>query len=249
MLRIAALIQGGVTAVAVVVLLLLSDPIKDELLDGNDVALLGAGRRARRLRRRLLRPRLPRRAAQFGLYSVLLMIEGGSRLMFPLAVAVGIAEGVDAVALGIAVAALASLVRAPVRARPPRRTAPPAERGAPASAGLEFTLAHGGAFAAAVLLMMLSEQVLLSSGRPVRPRRAEGAAAAGFIFNILMVARAPLVLFQAVAASLLPHLTRLRSRGDETGEDAFRLSVNTTLLTIAGFAARHRRRARRRARR
>ncbi len=52
-----------------------------------------------------------------------------------------------------------------------------------------------------------------------------------------MVARAPLLLFQAVAASLLPHLTRLRTRGDATGEDAFRMSINNTLLIIAGFAA------------
>ena len=84
--------------------------------------------------------------------------------------------------------------------------------------------------------MMLSEQVMVSSGA-LFVRAAEGAAAAGFIFNVLMVARAPLVLFQAVAASLLPHLTRLRARGDATGGDAFRLSVNTTLMTIAGFAA------------
>ena len=34
------------------------------------------------------------------------------------------------------------------------------------------------------------------------------------MFNILLVARAPLVLFQAVAASLLPHLTSLRVRAD-----------------------------------
>ena len=52
-----------------------------------------------------------------------------------------------------------------------------------------------------------------------------------------MVARAPLLLFQAVAASLLPHLTRLRTRGDATGADAFRMSINTTLMIIAAFAA------------
>ena len=84
--------------------------------------------------------------------------------------------------------------------------------------------------------MMLSEQVLVSSGA-LFVRAAEGAAAAGYIFNVLMVARAPLLLFQAVAASLLPHLTRLRTRGDETGDDAFRMSINTTLMMIAGFAA------------
>ena len=47
---------------------------------------------------------------------------------------------------------------------------------------------------------------------------AVGASAAGYIFNVLMVARAPLLLFQGIATSLLPHLTRLRSRGGKTGE-------------------------------
>jgi O-antigen/teichoic acid export membrane protein len=84
--------------------------------------------------------------------------------------------------------------------------------------------------------MMLSEQVLVSSGA-LFVRGALDADAAGRMFNILMVARAPLLLFQAVAASLLPHLTRLRTRGDTTGEDAFRMSINNTLLVITGFAA------------
>ncbi len=84
--------------------------------------------------------------------------------------------------------------------------------------------------------MMLSEQILVSSGA-LFVRGALDADAAGRIFNILMVARAPLLLFQAVAASLLPHLTRLRTRGDATGEDAFRMSINNTLLIIIGFAA------------
>ena len=83
--------------------------------------------------------------------------------------------------------------------------------------------------------MMLSEQILVSSGA-LFVRAAEGAAAAGFMFNILLVARAPLVLFQAVAASLLPHLTRLRARADREGEDAFRDSLQNTMLLIVGFA-------------
>jgi O-antigen/teichoic acid export membrane protein len=148
-------------------------------------------------------------------------------------VAVGIAEGVDAVGLGIAVAPLASLAVLPfaIAHYSPHPTVEPEP-----DAGLQFTLARGGAFAAAVLLMMLSEQVLVSSGA-LFVRGALDADAAGRIFNILMVARAPLLLFQAVAASLLPHLTRLRTRGDSTGEDAFRMSVNNTLLIIVGFAA------------
>ena len=90
--------------------------------------------------------------------------------------------------------------------------------------------------AIAVLLIMLSEQAFLNAG-PLIARGLQGAAAAGFIFNVLMIARAPVVLFQAAATSLLPHLTRLRSTGDESSEDAFRLSVRVTLAAIAGFAA------------
>ncbi|MDX6581321.1 MAG: hypothetical protein QOI10_505 [Solirubrobacterales bacterium] len=233
-MRIAALIQGTVTLVAVIVMLALRTPLTDDLLDGSNVLygvlVVGiAAYGASFYGRGFLAGR-----RQFRLYAALLVIEGVSRLAFPVAVAIGIADGIDAVALGIAVAPLASLAVLPFafahhRANP---------RGAPAApgAGLEFTLARGGAFAAAVLMMMLSEQILINSGA-LFVRGAVDAAAAGFIFNVMMVARAPLLLFQAVAASLLPHLTRLRTRGDATGEDAFRMSINNTLLIIVGFAA------------
>ena len=79
---------------------------------------------------------------------------------------------------------------------------------------------------------MLSEQTFLNAG-PLLVNATAGAAAAGFIFNVLMIARAPLQLFQAVSTSLLPHLTRLRAEGEE-GD--FRSSVRVTILAIAGFA-------------
>lgn len=245
-LRIAATIQASVSALAVVVLLAIKGPIQDQLLEGGDtlywvllVSLIGFG--AAYFARGFLAGR-----RQFGLYATLLVLEGSARLVFALAVAVGIADGMDVVALGIAAAPLVSLVVMPFalrhHARERARPAPePAPEEVPDSAPVltaeaEFTLSRGGAFAAAVLMIMLSEQVLVSSGA-LFVRAAEGAAAAGFIFNVLMVARAPLVLFQAIAASLLPHLTRLRARGDDTGKNAFRMSVNTTLMAIAGFAA------------
>ena len=56
---------------------------------------------------------------------------------------------------------------------------------------------------------MLSEQTFLNAG-PLLVNATAGAAAAGYIFNVLMIARAPLQLFQAVQTSLLPHLTTLR---------------------------------------
>ncbi len=183
---------------------------------------------------------------RFGLYGALVLMESLSRVLFPLAVAVGIADGVDGVAIGIAVAPLAGLLVTPLALRHRRldagtaavtRADAAAEDAVPSGRieEPEFTLSRGGAFAAAVLVMMLSEQVIVGSG-VLFVRAGEGAAAAGFIFNVLMVARAPLMLFQAIAASLLPHLTRLRARGDESGKEGFRMSVNTTLITIAGFA-------------
>ena len=54
------------------------------------------------------------------------------------------------------------------------------------------------------------------------------------MFNVLLIARAPLELFQAIQTSILPHLTRLRASGE--GADPFRRSVNITLRAIAGFA-------------
>jgi O-antigen/teichoic acid export membrane protein len=88
----------------------------------------------------------------------------------------------------------------------------------------------------AVLLIMVSEQTFLNAG-PLLVEATEGergAALAGFVFNVLLIARAPLQLFQAVQTSILPHLTRLRAGGET---DPFRRSVNLTLLAIAAFAA------------
>jgi O-antigen/teichoic acid export membrane protein len=237
--RVAATIQAGVTLAAVLVLLLLHGPITDNLLEGGEVlfwvlvgALIGFG--GSYFARGFLAGR-----RQFGLYATLLVFEGSARLLFALAVALGIAEGIDVVAIGIAAAPIASMAVMPFaisRRRSPASLAGTGEGSLAPGTEPEFTLSRGGAFAAAVLMIMLSEQIMVSSGA-LFVRAAEGAAAAGFIFNVLMVARAPLVLFQAIAASLLPHLTRLRARGDSTGADAFRMSVNTTLLTIVCFAA------------
>ena len=52
-----------------------------------------------------------------------------------------------------------------------------------------------------------------------------------------MIARAPLLIFYAVSATLLPHLSRMWSHGEATSEEAFRLSIRGTLRAVAGFAA------------
>jgi len=188
---------------------------------------------------------------RFGLYGALVLMESLSRVLFPLAVAVGIATGEATVALGIAAAPIVSLAVVPwALAR--RIGSPPTAAGAPAAAlgaaaagepsseavggDAEFTLAKGAGFAAAVLLIMVAEQAFLNAGPLIVNATSgpEGAALAGLVFNVLLIARAPLQLFQAIQTSILPHLTRLRVSGDA---DPFRRSVNATLAATAGFAA------------
>jgi O-antigen/teichoic acid export membrane protein len=234
-LRVAATIQLALGALFVVVALALRGPIEDELLGGSGalftiliVAVLAYA--ASYFARGFLAGH-----HRFGLYGGLVFMEASSRFMFALAVAVGIAEGQTAVALGIAAAPIVSLTVVPwALGRRLRRPAPAATDEQQDDA-TEFTLAHGSGFAVAVLLIMLSEQTFLNAG-PLLVKATEGsrgAALAGFTFNVLLIARAPLQLFQAVQTSILPHLTRLRAGGES---DPFRRSVNLTLVAIAGFA-------------
>lgn len=239
--RVAATIQAGLALLFVALAFAFRGLIEDELLEGNDFLFYAMVASVLAFGASFLARGFLAGERRFGLFSLLLIIDGAGRFGFALAVAVGIAAGVDPIALGVIVGPTLSLLVVPAAIRAPR---PPATAVASPAPGEKkpsmdtpaFTLAHGAGFAAAVLLIMLSEQVFLSSGA-LFARAEGGAAAAGFMFNILMVARAPVVLFQAVAASLLPHLTRLRSKGDQTSDDAFRLSVRLTIMVIAALAA------------
>jgi O-antigen/teichoic acid export membrane protein len=235
--RIASTIQLAVAVGFDVIALALRRPIQDDLLDGNEtlywigVAAITAYGASYFARGYLAG------SHRLTLYALLIMSESLSRTLFPLAVAVGIASGQTAVALGIVAAPTLSLIVVPFaflrRGATSRSTPVNAEEVPAAAPESDLTLAHGGGFAAAVFLIMLSEQTFLNAG-PLIVNASAGAAAAGFIFNVLMIARAPLQLFQAVSTSLLPHLTRLRSQGQESD---FRASVRVTIQAIAVFAA------------
>jgi O-antigen/teichoic acid export membrane protein len=244
-LRVAATIQLGLAAAFLVAALLLREPLEDDLFGGSStlywiliVAVLAYA--ASYFARGFLAGH-----RRFELYGALVLMEATSRCLFALAVAVGIAEGQSAVALGMAAAPLLSLAVVPAAfawRRPVERGDDPdpaaldaAARDEPSAREPQFTLAHGAGFAVAVLLIMLAEQTFLNAG-PLLVKATEGdrgAALAGFAFNVLLIARAPLQLFQAVQTSILPHLTFLRASGEA---DPFRRSVNVTLTAIAGFA-------------
>jgi O-antigen/teichoic acid export membrane protein len=161
---------------------------------------------------------------QFKLYGGLLFLESASRCAFALAVAVGIAHGEVAVALGIAAAPLVSLIVLPLAVRL-RRTqlSNPGESRPSARASTSFAVSVAG--------IMLAEQVLLNASVVSVELVSRDKILAGIVFNVLLIARAPLQLFIAVQTSLLPHLAKLEVR---RGHDDFESVVR---LLIAGTAA------------
>jgi O-antigen/teichoic acid export membrane protein len=194
---------------------------------------------------------------RFGLFGGLVLMESTSRIAFAIAVALGIASGQTAVALGIAAAPFVSLMVVPAAFARTRRDrtfagasitvdeadaalAGPGTEGVQETAagrssiGGELSLKRGGGFAVWVSSIMLSEQTLLNAAVLTVDATARSGVLAGIVFNVLLIARAPLQLFQAIQTSLLPHLTGLEATA---GHEAFARAIRVTILAIAGFAA------------
>lgn len=235
-LRVAATIQLGLGLVFLALVLLLRGPLESELFSGSAtlywimVSAVLAYAVSYFARGFLAGQRL------FGLYGALVLMEAGSRILFALAVAIGIASGMSAVALGIVAGPLISLLVVPwaLGRRARQAMAPATDTGGQDKAD-ELSLAHGTGFAVAVLVIMFSEQTFLNAGPLIvkATESTEGAALAGFVFSLLLVFRAPVQLFQAIATSLLPHLTNMRATA---GRESFRRSVTVTVVAVAGFS-------------
>jgi O-antigen/teichoic acid export membrane protein len=233
-MRVASTIQLGLSLFFAVVALALRKPIQHGLLEGNEtlywvffssVLFYAASYFARGFLAGEQR---------FGLFVAMILSESCFRTIFAVMVAIGILSGQSAVAIGITAAPALSLIVVPFAfARRARTQAAAPEQPAEHE---DFSFAEGGGFAAAVLLIMFSEQAFLNAG-PLIIRGLQGAAAAGFIFNVLMIARAPLQLFQSVSTSILPHLTSLHTSEAEDAERQFRHTVRMVLLGLAGFTA------------
>ncbi len=235
-MRVASTIQLGLSLFFAVTALLLRGPIQNDLLEGNEtlywvffsaVLFYAASYFARGFLAG---------SQRFGLFVALILSESCFRTVFAVMVAVGVLSGQSAVAIGITAAPALSLMVVPFafarRAKQEsRQPAPP-----PDEDQADFSFKKGGGFAAAVLVIMFSEQAFLNAG-PLIVRGLQGAAAAGFIFNVLMIARAPLQLFQSVSTSILPHLTTLHASGSEESEREFRQTVRMVLLGLAAFTA------------
>jgi O-antigen/teichoic acid export membrane protein len=96
-----------------------------------------------------------------------------------------------------------------------------------------LSLRRGTGFAGWVSGIMLSEQTLLNAAVLTIAATATDQALVGIVFDVLLIARAPLQLFQAIQTSLLPHLTGLEATD---GHEAFARAIRITLLAIAAFA-------------
>lgn len=177
---------------------------------------------------------------RFGLYGGLVLMESASRFALGLLLAVGVLTGKNAAAIAIAAGPLLSLIVVPwALGRQVRRLSKKgAEPAGAEAAEPEFTLAHGIGFAGAVLVIMFSEQSILNSGVLIVKVDTGSDSLAALIFAVLMIARAPLQLFQAVSTTLLPHLTRLIVKEQGSAHDGdFGRSVRLTVLACLGFGA------------
>jgi O-antigen/teichoic acid export membrane protein len=196
---------------------------------------------------------------RFALYGGLVFLESTSRFVPALVVAAGILSGLAPVAIGMAIAPFVSLAVIPFAFSRIARPAPAAQRAeqaeavevagveatqeGPAQAGLEeagdLSLRHGADFAISVVGVMLAEQTLMNAGVLIIAGKTAGAVAltaglTGFVFNVMLIVRAPLQLFQAIQTSILPHLAGLEAR--ESAAE-FHQAIRTTVLVIAAFGA------------
>ncbi len=257
-MRVASTIQFGLSLLFTVLALALRGPIQNTLLEGNEtlywvfftsVLFYAASYFARGFLAG---------SQRFGLFVALILSESCFRTIFAVLVVVGILSGQGWVAVGITAAPALSLLVVPFafarKAQKDKQASPRPADLAPGTPGGEtgdvpvngaaaatdeagdegFSFRHGGGFAAAVLLIMFSEQAFLNAG-PIIMRSLQGAAEAGFIFNVLMIARAPLQLFQSISTSILPHLTSLHTSDDPDSDREFGHTVKMVLLGIAAF--------------
>jgi O-antigen/teichoic acid export membrane protein len=103
-----------------------------------------------------------------------------------------------------------------------------------AAAHDDLSLRRGTGFAGSVSGIMLSEQTILNAAVLTVAATSPDKALAGIVFNVLLIARAPLQLFQAIQTSLLPHLTGLEVTD---GHQAFARAIRLTVRVIVAFAA------------
>jgi O-antigen/teichoic acid export membrane protein len=231
-LRIALAIQGAFAALFLTLAIALRDLIQDDLFDGSSALywVLVAGvlaYAASYFARGFLAGH-----QRFELYGALVFLEAVSRVCFAVAVIVGVTSGQTAIALGMAAGPFVSLLVVPWFFAHRKKDPPPSVVAVKETEG-GLTLRRGAGFAVAVFSVMLAEQTLLNASVLTVEGTSPDPELAGVVFSVLLIARAPLQLFQAVQGSLLPHLAGLEATA---GRDEFRRAIRVTVMAIAAFS-------------
>lgn len=164
----------------------------------------------------------------FGGYALLLVTDGAVRVLACLPLLVVASRNVAAAAM---VAAAVASILVPVAAGR-RALAPLRKRGD----GERYRCRTAVAFAWPAAVIAVADQVLVNGG-PVLVMLGGGAdvsATAAVVFAATMLVRIPVFVFQGLATSLLPNLTRLQA-GD--GAAALRGAVLRATAVLAACAA------------
>ncbi len=242
-LRVPALIQFGFALLFLIAALILRPRIEHNLFDGSTtlywILVIGVlAYAASYFARGWLAGH-----ERFALYGALVFLESTSRFLFALIAAIGIGTGQNVVAAGMAVAPFVSLMVIPfafsryrMRGLAGIEVADAAREG-PAHAQIEeasvdLGFKFGTGFAFAVVGIMLAEQTLMNAAVLI-VNHTSGRALAGFVFNVLLIVRAPLQLFQAIQTSILPHLAGLEAK---SSPDEFHRAIRLTISAISAFA-------------
>jgi O-antigen/teichoic acid export membrane protein len=163
----------------------------------------------------------------FSGYALLLVSDGAARLLVALPLVVVASR--DLAAAAMVAAAVASVV-VPVAAGR-RVLAPLARHGE----GSPFHVGAAVAFAWPATVIAISDQVLVNGG-PLLVMLGGGenvGKVAGLVFAATMLVRIPVFIFQGLATSLLPNLTRLHAASEQA---LFRRAVLRAAAGLAGCA-------------
>lgn len=168
----------------------------------------------------------------FSGYGTLLLADGGVRMLVALPLVFFASPTVAAAA--IAVAAFGGAV-APLLTRGRHRL-----RGLAGDGGAGgFALGRAVRFAMPAVVIAACEMFIVNGG-PLLVLVAGGegaAAAAGVLFAATLLVRAPVFLFQGVAAHLLPNLTTFQARGDASRIRRSTLLISGGLIGVSAVCA------------
>jgi O-antigen/teichoic acid export membrane protein len=225
--RSVARVAAAITAVTMIVCLVAWTPITDTLFAGHSGLTLALAVSILGYCLSYLVRGVVGGLRWFGGYGVLLLADGGVRLLVAAPLVFIASPGVAATA--VALAAIGGAI-APLMVRRHRLRDRLQEDGS-----ADFDVYEALRFAGPVTAVAAAEQVLVSGG-PLLVMLAGGsgaAAAAGVVFAATMLVRGPVFLFQGISAALLPSLTRLDALGDRT---KFRRSVLQVAALVGVFS-------------